>query len=324
MYSIGIDLGGTNIAVAVVSEKGEILSKVSKPTPKELGADLPQKVAKAMAKTTILALEEGKFTLEDANSIGVGAPGTINPETQTIGYWSNLDFCDVPLGTLLLEAFQEYAQKVPKIYLENDANAAALGEFYAGAGKNGASLVAITLGTGVGGGAIYHDKLFTGFNYAGMEVGHFVLKAGGLPCSCGRLGCFEAYSSATALINQTKSAMEQNTSSKLWEVVHQDLNKVNGKTVFDAMELGDETAKKVFNHYVFYLANGITSMINLFQPEILCIGGGIAGQKDTLLQPLLDIINQEDYARNLSSRCKVTLAELGNDAGIIGAAFLYR
>ncbi len=322
MFSIGIDLGGTNIAVALVSKEGEILSRCSLPTPQELGADLPQKVANAMADGVAQSLEQGGKTLAQATSVGIGAPGTINPQTQTIGYWSNLDFRNVPLGDLLRQALQKISSHIPPIYLENDANAAALGEYQAGAGKNASSLVAITLGTGVGGGAIFNGKLWTGFNHAGMEVGHFVLKAKGKPCTCGRLGCFEAYSSATALIKASKEAMEKEKSSLLWDMVEGDLSLVQGKTIFDGAKQGDKLAKDLVEDYIFYLASGISSLVNLFQPEILCIGGGIAGQGDALLQPVVALVDAEDYARNLPNRCHIALAELGNDAGMIGASSL--
>lgn len=322
MYSIGIDLGGTNIVAGVVSKEGDILSKGTLPTPRDIGDFLPLKVAKTMVEAVGIALDQGEFDLEKASCIGIGAPGTINPETKTIGYWSNLEFKDVPMGQLISECLEKKYSKIPPIYLENDANAAALGEFYAGAGKKGNSLVALTLGTGVGGGAVINGKLLTGFNYAGLEVGHFVLKSGGKPCSCGRLGCFEAYSSATALIRQTKKAMEENKSSLLWELVEGDSRKVNGKTAFDGSLQGDFTAKSVVEEYIYFLASGVTSLINLLQPEILCIGGGVSGQKENLLLPLLEIIDKEDYARHLERRTKVVLAELGNNAGVIGAAML--
>lgn len=322
MFSLGIDLGGTNIAVAVVSPSYEILYRKVVKTPSILGDSLPHNVATAMADCAISLLKEHRLRIEDATSIGIGSPGTINPATQTIGYWSNLNFKNVPMGQLFSSALKVHTSYVPPIYMENDANSAAYGEFMAGAGKKADSIVAITLGTGVGGGAVFQGKLLTGYNYAGLEVGHFVLKEGGAPCTCGRLGCFEAYASATALVGQTKSAMHQNKESLLWEVVKQDIACVNGKTVFDAAALGDNVAKDVVFNYIRFLGSGVTSLINLLQPEVLCIGGGIAGQQDKLLKPLLEIVNKEDYARNLDTRCRVVLAELGNDAGIIGAACL--
>lgn len=321
MFSVGIDLGGTNIAAATVSPEGKILSRHSIPTPRELSPDLPEKVAVAMVEVAKLACDQGGVSLEDASSVGIGSPGTVDPCTQTIGRWSNLNFIDVPLGQLFIDCAGKQGISVTKVFLENDANAAALGEFFAGAGKQGQSIVAVTLGTGVGGGAVFMGKLFTGFNYAGMEIGHFVLESNGRSCSCGRKGCFEAYSSATALIRRTQDLMKQNPNSKLWDIA-QNPDLVNGKTAFDAAEAGDEIGNLIVNEYIYYLANGVTSLINLFQPEVLCIGGGVAGQKEKLLTPLLKIVDSEDYARGLARRSKVVLAELGNDAGIIGAAML--
>lgn len=321
MFSIGIDLGGTNIAAAVVSEEGIILSRANTPTPRELGPDLPQKVIATMVDMAIEAATTGGFALEDASSIGIGSPGAIDPVTLTISRWSTLGFYDVPLGKIFTEIAQSKCKSVPKIYLENDANAAALGEFFSGAGKESESIVAVTLGTGVGGGAVFLGKLLVGFNYAGLEVGHFVIEKGGRPCHCGRDGCFEAYSSATALIKRTKEQMELHPDSKLWEYA-KTLEEVNGRTAFDAAEQGDDTGKFIVEEYISYLACGVTSLINLLQPEVLCIGGGVAGQKDKLLKPLLEIIDKEDYARNMDKRTKVLLAELGNDAGIIGAGML--
>ncbi len=314
MYYLGIDLGGTNIAAAAVSESGEILGRAGTPTPRTGAAD----VARAMAETVVAAAENANLPLSEAMAVGIGTPGTINPETGTVVYWSNLDFNNVPLVAMV----KEYLPIELPVLLENDANAAALGEFVAGAGREGDSMVAITLGTGVGGGAIFGGKLFTGFNYAGMEVGHFVFKEGGHQCTCGRHGCFEAYCSATALIRMTKEAMEQNPDSLLWKLCDGDINKVNGRVPFDGKVQGDRTATEVVSAYIGYLASGVTSLVNILQPEIFCIGGGVANQKENLLNPLYEIFDREDYARNGSRRTKIICAQLGNDAGIVGAALL--
>ena len=201
------------------------------------------------------------------------------------------------------------------------ANAAALGEFAAGAGKGSQSMIAITLGTGVGGGAVLNGKLYTGFNYAGMEVGHFVIEHDGRLCTCGRKGCFEAYCSATALIKRTREVMEDHPNSKLWELAGT-LEAVNGRTPFDAAALGDAAAGQVIDEYVDYLGCGVASLVNIFQPEVFCIGGGPSAQGETLMAPVRYILNREDYARNSVHRTRLVRAALGNDAGIIGAALL--
>lgn len=322
MYAIGIDLGGTNIAAAVVTHQGSILGRASIPTPNQWGEQLPYLVCQAMVTALFNAIADANCNWNDITHIGIGAPGTINPTTQTIGRWSNMNFLNVPLGQIFKQALSQHKATIPPILLENDANAAALGEFCAGAGANSNSLVAITLGTGVGGGAVFNGKLFTGHNFSGMELGHFVLREGGRLCTCGRRGCFEAYSSATALIECTKEAMQSDKSSILWSLAQNNLDNVNGKLPFDAAETGDPTATNVVNQYITYLASGVVSLINILQPEVLCIGGGVAGQKDKLLAPLQAILDREDYARENQNRCRIALATLGNDAGIIGAALL--
>ena len=311
MHYLGIDLGGTNVAAAVVDREGTILGKVSLPTPRT-GAEA---VADQMAAAARAAAEKAGVSLEQVESVGIGSPGTIEPEQGLIRFWSNLNFVDVPLGGLM------EARLHKKIYLENDANAAALGEYAAGAGKGSQSMVAITLGTGVGGGAVLNGKLYTGFNYAGMEVGHFVIEYGGRLCTCGRKGCFEAYCSATALIKRTREVMEEHPNSLLWQLAGS-LEGVNGRTPFDAAARGDAAAGKVIDEYVNYLGCGVASLVNIFQPEVFCIGGGPSAQGETLMAPVRYILNREDYARNSVHRTRLVQAALGNDAGIIGAALL--
>lgn len=311
MHYLGIDLGGTNVAAAVVDKDGTILGRASLPTPRT-GAEA---VADQMAAAAKAAAEQAGVSLEQVKSVGIGSPGTIEPQHGLIKFWSNLDFENVPLAALVEERLHK------RIYLENDANAAALGEYAAGAGKGSQSMVAITLGTGVGGGAILNGRLYTGFNYAGMEVGHFVIEHNGRPCTCGRKGCFEAYCSATALIKRTRQVMEENPDSLLWQLAG-DLDKVNGRTPFDAAAQGDAAAGKVIDEYVDYLGCGVASLVNILQPEVFCIGGGPSAQGETLMAPVRYILNREDYARNSVHRTRLVRAALGNDAGIIGAALL--
>ena len=180
----------------------------------------------------------------------------------------------------------------------------------------------ITLGTGVGGGLILGGKIYEGFNFSAAELGHIVIVKDGEPCPCGRHGCWEQYSSATGLIRQTKKAMAENPESLLWKVCDGDIDKVNGKTVFDAKDLGDAVADEVINNYYSYLALGLTNIVNIFQPQILCIGGGICGQGEALRKSIEDLVMAEQYAKSTPNKTKIVIAELGNDAGIIGAAML--
>ena len=312
MYYIGADLGGTNIACAVVTKEGDLLGKSSIPTALPDNADA---IAQRIADCCLLAVEATGCTMDDILSEGSGAPGIANSQEGIVEYSCNLDFYNTPLSQLVVSRLH-----IP-VYLVNDAYAAALGEFVAGSGRGSESLVAITLGTGVGGGVVFNRRLLTGFNFAGAEIGHFVMVEDGEPCSCGRKGCFEAYCSASALIRQTQRAMTQNSDSLMWQEAGT-LEAVSGRTAFDAMRLGDAAAKQVVDQYIQHLACGLTSIVNIFQPEILCIGGGICNEGETLLAPVREIFDREDYARNSRRRTKILRATLGNDAGIIGAALL--
>lgn len=312
MYTIGIDLGGTNIATAVVDEHHKIIGRGALPT----NAPRPgEQVARDMVKTIHTACTEAGIRLDDVEWIGVGTPGTVNQKNGMIEYACNLGFENVPMKAMI----EQLTGK--QCYMENDANAAAYGEFIAGAGRGTSSLVAITLGTGVGGGVIIDGKIFSGSNYCGTELGHTCIILNGEVCGCGRTGCWEAYASATALIRQTKAAMQTHPESAMWKLAPTP-EQVNGKTAFDGWRAGDATATQVVDQYIEYVACGIVDMINIFQPDLLCIGGGISREKDNLLIPIRKYVEKNRYSKHTVKQTKITIAELGNDAGIIGAAML--
>ena len=313
MYRLGIDLGGTNIVAGVVDENFNIVATAKRKTNCPRPAE---EIVNDMAEISLEAIAKAGIKVEDIESAGVGSPGSINPTDGVVVYSNNLGFFNLPLSKLLKE------KTGIDFYLDNDANAAAYGELIAGAGKGVNNFVMITLGTGVGGGAIIDGKMLTGSNYAGGELGHTVIDINGQMCSCGRQGCFEAYASATALIRQTKQAMVKYPSSVMWEIVKGNIDAVNGLTAFDAMRKGDEAGKAVVDKYVYYLSVGIANMINIFQPEILCIGGGVSKEGDNIIVPLQKIVDGENYARLMEKKAVIKAAELGNDAGIIGAAYL--
>lgn len=314
MYNIGIDLGGTNIKVGIVNENYEIISRASVKT------NLPRPaegIVEGICEAVNLALDDAKIGIGDVTSIGIGTPGSANRKTGVVLYSNNLGFDNVHLGEMLKKKLNK------DIYIENDANAAAYGEYLAGSGKGYENVVVITLGTGVGGGVIIDGKIYTGFNFCGAELGHTVIEYNGRPCTCGRKGCFEAYASATALITSTKKAMEANKSSKLWKIAGS-LDNVDGKTAFDGMRAGDETAKGVVDEFIQYLGCGLTNIVNIFQPQILLIGGGVCKEGDNLTLPLKEIIKREEYCIDENNATVLDICKLGNDAGIIGAAFLCR
>lgn len=311
---IGIDFGGTNIAVGIVDENYRVLYKTSAPT--RLGRPVDEMVLD-MAKLCLECAAKVGVSLEEVASVGIASPGVINSETGEVEYYCNMDLYNYPLAERLRAALNGY----DRIFAGNDANAAALGEAVAGAAKGASTAVMITLGTGVGGGVILDGKIYDGFNFSAAELGHVVIKAGGRPCPCGRKGCFEQYSSASALIRDTKEAMEAHPESALWKIAPTP-DRVNGKTAFDGMRMGDPTATAVVDSYISDLALGLTNMVNIFQPEVLCIGGGICGEGETLRAPLEKLVMAEQYAKTTPKKTRLVIAALGNDAGIVGAAAL--
>ena len=313
MYRVGIDLGGTNIVAGVVDDDYNIIAKAAcKTAVPRPEADL----CDSMAAIVLEALDKAGVTMDEINYIGIGVPGAVNPVTRVIETSPNLFFTNWEVAKMMEERLHKYTK------VENDANAAALGEFLAGSAKGSRNAVAITLGTGVGGGIIIDGKIYSGSNYAGAELGHMVIVKDGAECGCGRKGCWEAYASATALIRMTKEAIrsEKADFSYMLSIVDGDIEKVNGKTAFDAMKAGDNTAREVVDKYIGYLGCGLVNVINIFQPDVLCIGGGIAGQGETLLAPLRTIIERERITKHNDKQTRLCVATLGNDAGVIGAA----
>ncbi len=311
-YYIGIDLGGTNIKAGVVNENYEIIAKSTCKT------NLPrpaEEICADMAKVSLEAVEKAGLTIADIECIGIGTPGIANSAEGIIEYSNNLGFDNVPV----VELMRKHIDK--PVYVENDANAAAYGEFVAGSAKGATNAVAITLGTGVGGGIIIGGKIYSGSNFAGAEIGHMVIEVDGPQCTCGRKGCFEVFSSATGLIRMTKEAMDADKTSLMWEMSKED-DHISARLPFNAMRAGDKSATEVVNKYIKYLAAGITNTINIFQPDVLCIGGGVCNEGDPLLVPMKELVAKEVYTRASKKNTKIVIASLGNDAGIIGAAFL--
>ena len=254
MYRIGVDLGGTNIAVGVINEelkivgRGKVKTKCPRPA---------EEIFDDIAVAIELAVKDAGISMDEVVSVGVGTPGS-----------------------------------------------------------------AVTLGTGVGSGIIIGGKIVNGVNYAAGEMGHMVIVVDGEQCTCGRRGCWEQYASATALISQTKDAMRHDHDSAMWQLVNDNIDNVNGRTAFDAMRLDDRTAKAVVDKYIYYVAAGVINIINALQPDIICIGGGISHEGETLLRPLRRHVNRERYSIYAARQTQIVAAELGNDAGIYGASLL--
>jgi glucokinase len=314
MYSIGIDLGGTNIVASVVNENYEIVSTAKTATNSPRSA---QEIFDDIAKVSFEAVEGAGLTMADIDSVGLGTPGTVNGD-GVIEFANNLVFNNVPAKQMLIDRLG-----IENVYVENDANCAALGEAYAGVGNGAKDFVAVTLGTGVGSGIIIDGKIVNGVNFAGGECGHMVINVDGEQCTCGRKGCWEAYASATALIKQTKEAMEENPDSVMHQLAAEE-GKVSGRTAFDAMRKGDIAGIKVVDQYIKYVACGLINLVNALQPEVICVGGGICNEGDTLMTPLRRYVQAERYSIYSKIQTKIVKAQLGNDAGVIGAAILGR
>lgn len=318
MYSIGVDLGGTNIAVGLVDENYKIVQKISTPT---LAGRPAEEIVGDISKLCKKLMEAKGLAPEDVKTLGIASPGSVDAKTGVVVYSNNLRFHDLPIAKLVSEQ-----TGIKNVIVENDANAAALGEAVAGAAKDVPNSIMITLGTGVGGGIIIDNKLYTGLKGAGAELGHTVIEFGGRQCSCGRRGCWEAYSSATAVINMTKEKIAECEKSGR-KTIMTDLvskkGKVSGVTAFDAMRAGDEAGREVVDTYLDYLACGLANMVNIFRPDVISLGGGISNEGQSLIDALLPRIRKEQYGgENSHSQVEIRIAKLGNDAGIIGAAAL--
>lgn len=312
MYSIGIDLGGTNIAVGIVTEDGNIVKKTSTPT----RAERPfEEIFADMARCIHSLLKETAIAVEEIKSIGIGTPGCLDPKKGMLIFAGNFKH-----GTLV--NYRELMKKhfdLP-VYIGNDANAAALAEARVGAAKGAESAVMVTLGTGVGGGIVLDGKIYEGFLSSAGELGHIVIVHDGEQCTCGRKGCWEAYASVTALVRQTKEAMKKNPDSIMNRVP---MNEVNGRTSFDAAKQGDKAALAVVEQYQEYIADGLANIANILNPEVMVIGGGICKEGDFLLKPVDEKLQKKVFGAGLLPKRKLAVAQLGNDAGIIGAALLY-
>lgn len=311
-YYVGIDIGGTNISTGVVDENYKIVGKGKLKT--NIGRSYEEILADII-ETVKLAVDDAKLTIDDIRWIGIGCPGTCNTDTGIVEYSNNLRWLNVPLLSDIEKAFAR------KTYIDNDANVAAYGEYLAGAAKGAQNAVVITLGTGVGAGIIINGKIFSGSNFAGGEIGHTVIVVDGYECTCGRKGCFEAYSSATGLIRMTREAAEAHPESKIKQLVEAD-GRISARTAFNAAKMLDDTGMEVVDRYIKHLACGITNTINVFQPDILCIGGGVCNEGDALLLPLKKQVAENVYSKNSAKNTEICICSLGNDAGIIGAAML--
>lgn len=313
MY-IGVDLGGTNVAAAIVSSDGIIAKQESIPVKQEGGAD---SVTGSIIDVCDKLLDGEK---DELSSIGVGVPAQVRDDIGVVVFSPNLPLRNVPLAKKLADKYG------CKVRLGNDANCAVLGEAVAGSAKGHKDVTMITLGTGLGGGLIIGGKLHTGLSGCAGELGHMVVIAGGRECGCGRRGCWEKYASASGLIKTTIANIENRKDSLIWEYCNGNTGALEGKMIFDAYRKSDEAAIDIVLQYSSHLAIGIVNIINIIEPELFCVGGGISHAWDCLERPLREAIEAEKFSRFATDipQMKLVRAKLGNAAGLIGAAMLGR
>ncbi len=314
MYYIGIDLGGTNIAAGLVTEDGVITKKVSTPTLLERG---PEPIIKDMGNLCLRLIQEAGVALSDVRSVGIGVPGLANNDTGDVIFCTNLKWHNVPLGKLMRQIIDK------PIHMENDATVAGFAEYAAGVCKGARNSLFLTLGTGVGGGIVIDGKIYSGTHHAGSELGHMIVEMNGRLCTCGGRGCWERYASATALIADGAEAMKGHPESDVYKAAGGDADKVTAKIVIDAAKAGDPVGRQVFERYVEALAIGIIGLINLFDPEVIALGGGVSAAGEFLRAPVEKYVREHRYCGDVEQP-KILLSSMGNDAGIIGAAMMGR
>ena len=312
MIAIGVDIGGTSIKGAAVTDKGEVLETFSMPV--EKGEDQKITVNKLIDLLDIY-LKEHKYTKENCLGIGFGIPGSIDSINGNVDYSNNLRWLHVPFVQMVKSRID-----MP-IRITNDANAAAYGESKFGAGRKYKNMLMVTLGTGVGGGIIIDGELYEGNSGKGAELGHMVVQLDGRTCTCGRKGCLEAYASATGLIASTKEMMEQHKDSKMW-AISEKLGKINARVAFEAARAGDKYGQQVVDDYIKYLGEGLNNYFNIFRPEAVVLSGGIANEGEYLTSRLTKYCKERVYGFPRTPAVDIVTSELGYHSGIVGAAAL--
>lgn len=314
MYYIGIDVGGTNLKAGLVDGSYRITAAKKQP----LQFESMEQMGEELAKMAIALVEENNIPREQIASVGMGFPGPVDDRRGVVIKTVNIPIRSMPVADL----FHRYWDNVP-VHLGNDADCAALGEYCHYEDKDIESLILVTLGTGIGTGIILNGRIHAGINGCAGEGGHIVLVHDGEPCTCGRKGCWERYASANALIRQTIAAMEREKDSIMWDIAGGELERVDGKTAFEASHRGDAAARAVLAQYLRYLADGLANLVNIFQPEVIALGGGVSQARDEdLLIPLRNTAFVNCFGKEADRHTKLVKAKLGNDAGIIGAALL--
>jgi glucokinase len=309
-YAIGVDLGGTSVKLGIVSLKGKIIKKTAVETK---AGDGPESVIAQIKYGINILLHKNKFKL---SGIGIGSPGTVSVKKGIVENPPNFPgWKKINLGKIIKKEFNT------KVIIDNDANAAAIGEMIFGAGKNIGSFVMITLGTGVGGGIVFKRKIFRGEHGGAGEVGHITIDYKGEKCNCGSYGCIETYAGNAYLIRRVKDELNNYPDSKIWDLISKNPDNLTPQIINIAAEKGDDFAKSIILDLGYFLGAALSSVSNLLDISTFIIGGGIAGFGDPLFKSIKDIMNQR-VLTPLRPKIKIIPAKLKNDAGIKGASSL--
>jgi len=309
--ALGIDLGGTKILTAVASAEGKMLSRDHSITPAKEGQEA---VVKSILESVGRALDQANIVVADLTAIGVGAPGLSNPETGILFTSPNLPgWKDVPLRDIIEKELGKQA------FLINDANAAAVGELYFGAGRGARNFIYITVSTGIGGGIIIDGKIYTGSIGTAGELGHMVIDDEGPQCNCGNIGCWETLASGTALAREARHRIKEGTATSILKYADGNIKKVNAEAIHEAAQAGDKLANELIAQTAYYLGVGLANLINIFNPEVIIIGGGVSNIGDMLLKPAFEEAGHRAFKQSYQA-VRFARTELGRNSGVLGAA----
>ena len=311
---IGVDMGGTKILAAVVRGDGKILGRAKKRTKAELG---PEEVIARITQTVRQAAQDANISLAQIATLGLGAPGPLDPDTGIVFHTPNMPGWDnIPLGRRLSDVLG-----LP-VFVENDVNIGTLGEHVMGAGRGTRDMVGIFVGTGVGGGIVIDGKLRSGARHAAGEVGHMVVAAGGPYCGCGRQGCLESVSSRTAIEQSLRAGIAAGRENLLVQIAGAELKRLTSNILAQAWEMGCPLTRDVLSRAQWYLGLHAASIVNLLDPEILVYGGGmVEAMKEAFLAPIR-IVAQQHFIQQEGPPVRIVAAKLGDDAGVLGAAVM--
>lgn len=311
MYQIGVDIGGTNIKIGLVDAAYQIVARTVTPFPHGGG----ENVANEMARAIDEMLAAAGVPRTEVESLGIVIPGSIDPTSEIVIDAYNLGFHNEPFRAVCQRVFPDFP-----VRMANDADGAALAEFYCGAFKGCKTAVLMTLGTGLGGGIILNGRLFRGGRGQGVEFGHMILVDGGEMCTCGNAGCIEAYCAATGLAREGVRELRAHPESQMAAACGGDESRVDARLVTDCAKAGDAAANAAFSRYIGHLSSACASVCNILDPEVLAIGGGLSAAGDFLFKPLVEQTEKKCFFKTHGN---IVPAQLGNDAGMVGAAMLY-